>query len=60
MLDPEANTILKALNNQGFHAEALKVERKFTVIFPSPSKDDAHAQAVLMCEQLLANPDSKI
>jgi phosphoribosylformylglycinamidine synthase len=56
MLDPEANTILKALNNQGFHAEAFKVERKFTVTFQARSKDDAHAHAVSMCEQLLANP----
>ncbi|MCL2460561.1 MAG: phosphoribosylformylglycinamidine synthase subunit PurS [Euryarchaeota archaeon] len=56
MLDPEANTILKALNNQGFHAETLKAERKFTVTFLALNKDDAHAQAVSMCEQLLANP----
>jgi phosphoribosylformylglycinamidine (FGAM) synthase PurS component len=47
MLDPEANTILKALNNQGFHVEALKAERKFMVTFSAHSTDDAHAQAVL-------------
>ncbi|MDR2854922.1 MAG: phosphoribosylformylglycinamidine synthase subunit PurS [Methanomicrobiales archaeon] len=56
MLDPEATTILKALNNQGFHVESLKAEQKFTAIFEATSKSDAHAQAVSMCEQLLANP----
>jgi len=56
MLDPEATTILKALNNQGFHVENFKAERKFTIIFEATNKDNAHAQAVSMCEQLLANP----
>ena len=56
MLDPEAITILKAINNLGFHAERFKVEQKFTVTFEATNKDDAHAKAVSMCEQLLANP----
>lgn len=56
MLDPEANTILKALNNQGFRAEQFKAERKFTITFDALSREDAQAQAVSMCEQLLANP----
>jgi phosphoribosylformylglycinamidine synthase len=33
MLDPETNTILKALNNQGFHAETFKNESPVTSRF---------------------------
>ena len=56
MLDPEAITILKAINNLGFCAESFKVEQRFTVTFEATNKDDAYAQANSMCEQLLANP----
>ena len=56
ILDPEASTILKALQSQGFHAEQFKAERKFTVTFDAKDPDDARKQAVSMCEQLLANP----
>jgi len=57
MLDPEANTMLETLNNEGFQAETLKVEQKFTVTFQAPSKKKACTQANSMCEHLLANPD---
>ena len=56
MLDPEANTILKALNNQGFDVKSLKAGRRFTVVFDAPTKDDAYAMAEAMCIDFLANP----
>jgi phosphoribosylformylglycinamidine synthase len=56
ILDPEASTILKALQNQGFQAEQFKAERKFTVTFDAADPDDAKMQALSMCEQFLVNP----
>ncbi len=56
MLDPEAITIEKALDNLGFKASGFHTARLFTFKIEADTTEDATIQADLMCKKLLANP----
>ncbi len=56
MLDPEATTIQKALENLGFPTDSLEMQKRFVLELDAPSKDEAKSRVDEMCRRLLANP----
>jgi phosphoribosylformylglycinamidine synthase PurS subunit len=56
MLDPEADTIKKALKHLGYDCRSVKQAAIFELEFEADSRQNATDVAQGMCQRLLANP----
>jgi phosphoribosylformylglycinamidine synthase PurS subunit len=57
ILDPEGETIARALNNLGYEGvTSVRAGRLVRMEIESPSEGDARSRVEQMCEELIANP----
>lgn len=57
ILDPEGETIARALDNLGYHGiVSVRAGRLVRLEVESESADDARRSVEKMCEELIANP----
>jgi phosphoribosylformylglycinamidine synthase len=56
MLDPEGNTIKRALGHLGYETNDVKTAKKFTIDLDAESFNDARQKVDEMCQKLIANP----
>lgn len=57
ILDPEGETIARALGNLGYEGvEDVRAGRLLRLALRAPDEAEAKARAARMCEELIANP----
>ncbi|MEM2878069.1 MAG: phosphoribosylformylglycinamidine synthase subunit PurS [Candidatus Hadarchaeales archaeon] len=55
-LDPEGETVKRALQDLGYRVEGVSTSRAYEVSFSASSIEDARRTAEEMCRKLLSNP----
>lgn len=55
-LDPEGETVRRALSDLGYTVSQVGTSRIYEIRFSAPSADDARRIAEEMCRRLLSNP----
>ena len=55
-LDPEAETVKKALFDLNFQVSQVKMSRIYEIVLEASSKKEAEVVAKTMCSRLLVNP----